>query len=49
MSFIKGSSRMERELPPIEVAKKAMDKGFGIKAFQSVVRARKRIQNPPRQ
>jgi hypothetical protein len=49
MRFMEGSSRMERELPSNGVARKAMGKGFGIKACQSVVRARKRIQNPPRQ
>jgi hypothetical protein len=49
MSFMEGSSRMERELPSNGVVRQAMGKGFGIKACQSVVRAQKRIQNPPRQ
>jgi hypothetical protein len=47
MSFVKGSSRMGRELPSSGVAKKVVVKGFGIKSCQSVVRDRKRIQNPP--
>jgi uncharacterized protein (UPF0335 family) len=48
MSFMEGSSRMERELPSNGVTRKARGKGFGIKYCKSVVRARKRIQNPPR-
>jgi hypothetical protein len=31
----------------MEYPKEITRKGFGIKAFQSVIRARKRIQNPP--
>jgi hypothetical protein len=38
MRFMKGSSRMERELLSNGVARKAMGKGFGIKVCQSVVR-----------
>jgi hypothetical protein len=46
MSFKKSSSRVERERPLGGVARKAREKGFGI-ACQSVIRVRKRIQNPP--
>jgi hypothetical protein len=35
--------------PQMESPGKLTEKGFGIKAFQSVIRAQKRIQNPPRQ
>jgi hypothetical protein len=38
---------MGRELPSSGVTKKDVGKGFGIKPFQSVVRDRKRIENPP--
>jgi hypothetical protein len=45
---LKISSRKEkRELSSSGVARKTR-KGFGI-VFQSVIRARKRIQNPPQQ
>jgi uncharacterized protein (UPF0335 family) len=47
MSFVEGMSRMERELLTNGVAKQVGGKGFGIKTCQSVVRARKRIQNNP--
>jgi hypothetical protein len=49
MSFKKSSSRVEGEHPSSGVTRKARGKGFGMVACQSVVRARKRIQNPPRQ
>jgi hypothetical protein len=49
MSFKKSSSKVEGERPSSGVARKARGKGFGMVACQSVVRARKRIQNPPRQ
>jgi hypothetical protein len=49
MSFSSSRKERERELPSSGVAKQARGKGFGIKACQSVVRARKRIQNLPRQ
>jgi hypothetical protein len=45
MSFKKSSSKVERECPLGEVARKAW-KGFGI-TCQSFIRVRKRIQYPP--
>jgi hypothetical protein len=48
MSFKKSSSRVEGERPSSGVSRKARGKGFGMVACQSVIRARKRIQNPPR-
>jgi hypothetical protein len=47
MSFKKSSSKVERYFPLGGVTRQTR-KGFGI-TFQSVIRARKRIQNPPRQ
>jgi hypothetical protein len=38
---------MGRELPSSGVTNKDVGKGFGIKSCQSVVRDRKRIENPP--
>jgi hypothetical protein len=46
MIFMKGSSRKKRELSSNGVAKKAMGEGFGNN-LSSVIRAQKRIQNPP--
>jgi hypothetical protein len=40
MSIMKNSSKIKRELCSNGVARQAMGKGFGIKACQSVVRAR---------
>ena len=49
MSLKRSSSRVEGECPSSGVARQARGKGFGMEACQSVVRARKRIQNPPEQ
>jgi hypothetical protein len=49
MGFKKSSSRVEGEHPLSRVVRKAMAKSFRMVACQSVIRARKRIQNPPRQ
>jgi hypothetical protein len=48
ISFKKSSSRVEKGTFFNGVSRKAKGKGFGI-ACQSVIRVRKRIQNPPRQ
>jgi hypothetical protein len=47
MSFKRSSSRVEKRTFFNGVAKQAKGKGFGRESFQSVVRVRKRIQNPP--
>jgi hypothetical protein len=49
MSFKNSSSRVEGEHPSSGFTRKSRGKGFGKETFQSVVRARKRIQNHPRQ
>jgi hypothetical protein len=48
MGFKKSSSRVEGELLSIGIIRKTRGKGFPMVSFQSVVRAQKRIQNPPR-
>jgi hypothetical protein len=48
MILKKSSSRVEKETFFNEVARKAKRKGFEREAFQSVLRVRKIIQNPPR-
>jgi hypothetical protein len=47
MNLSSSRKERERELPSSGVAWKTRGKGIGIKACQDVVRARKRIQNPP--
>jgi hypothetical protein len=47
ISFKKSSLGVEGEFPSSGVTKKDMGKGFGMEAFQSVLRAQKRIQNSP--
>jgi hypothetical protein len=49
MNFKKSSSRVEGERPSSGVTRKDREKGFGMVAFQSVVRVQKMIQNPPQQ
>jgi hypothetical protein len=45
MSFMKGSSRMERELPSSGIVGQVRERLWDN--LPSVVRVRKRIQNPP--